>query len=119
MPCRKYLSLYVREPLLVLDSILRVVSANPSFYATFAVSETQTEGRFIYELGNGQWDIPELRKQLEEVLPGSASFDDFRVDHLFEEVGQRSMLINARKISGGEEELILLAIADITALDQH
>jgi len=107
----------VREPLIVLNGSLRVVSANPSFYKTFDVNEAETEGEFIYALGNGQWDIPQLRELLENILPLNASIDDFRVDHFFESIGKRSMLINARMIIAAVEEeegLILLAIEDVT-----
>jgi len=108
----------IREPLLVLDASLRVVSANPAFYATFRVSEKQTQGKFIYDLGNGQWNIPSLRTLLEDILPSSSAFDDFKVDHLFESIGHCSMLINARRINeeqASEERLILLAITDVSA----
>ncbi|WP_167631322.1 chemotaxis protein CheB [Mariprofundus ferrooxydans] len=107
----------IAEPLLVLDDMLRVVTANPAFYAAFMVTSEQTEGEFVYELGNGQWDIPRLRELLEDVLPSQSSFDDFRVEHDFEEIGRRSMLINARLIAAedAEEGLILLAITDVTA----
>ena len=67
----------VREPLLILDATLRVRSANRAFYQTFHVSPGETEGRLIYELGNGQWDIPDLRTLLEDVVPKSSAFNDF------------------------------------------
>ena len=104
----------IREPLLVLDARLRVISANPSFYTMFHTSAAETEGRFIYELGNGQWKIPKLRELLEEILPSSTSLDDFRVDHTFKSIGSRTILINARRIDAANEELILLAIMDIS-----
>jgi len=109
----------IREPLLVLDAGLQVVSANPAFYNTFAVSEEQMQGRFIYELGNGQWDIPRLRKLLADILSSRSSFDDFKVEHQFESIGRCSMLINARWLEAATEEgaLILLAITDIDKLD--
>ena len=107
----------VREPLIVLDMDLRVVSASLSFYDTFRVSPEETEGEFIYHLGNGQWDIPALRELLEDILPESSSFNDFEVEHDFETIGQRVMLLNAREIRHGHEgrRLILLAIEDITS----
>lgn len=104
----------VREPLVVLDSDLRVRTANRSFYRTFGVSPEQTEGQLIYDLGNRQWDIPELRTLLEEILPENTTFDNFEVVHEFEEIGQRSMLLNARKSEGNHTQLILLAIEDVT-----
>lgn len=105
----------VREPLLVLDSQLHVRSANRSFYETFQVTPAETEGRFLYSLGDGQWDIPALRTLLEEILPRNPSFQDFEVNHDFEHIGQKSMLLNARCFPPeGRFELILLAIEDIT-----
>jgi two-component system, chemotaxis family, CheB/CheR fusion protein len=106
----------VREPLLILDSDLRVKSASRSFYQAFAVTPEVTEGRLVYELGNGQWDIPCLRRLLEEVLPQGNSFRDFEVDHVFESIGRRRMVLNGRKVWTPENhsELILLAIEDIT-----
>ncbi len=86
----------VREPLLVLDSQLHVRSANRSFYETFQVTAEETNGRFLYSLGDGQWDIPELRTVLEEVLPLKLAFQDFEVTHNFERIGTRTMLLNAR-----------------------
>jgi len=108
----------IREPLLVLDESLRVVSANPSFYNTFAVSREHTQGRFIYALGNGQWDIPRLRELLTDILASRSSFDDFKVEHLFESIGRCSMLINARRLDAATEEgaFILLAITDVSKL---
>ena len=109
----------VREPLLVLDKGLRVVSANRSFYATFKVEPSETEGRFVYDLGDGQWDIPELRTLLEEIVPANGWFDDFEVEHDFEYIGRKSMLLNARRFPPeGPFELILLAIEDITERKQ-
>jgi two-component system CheB/CheR fusion protein len=106
----------VREPLLVLDSDLQVVSASRSFYGTFQVKPEETEKKFIWELGNRQWEIPRLRELLEEVIPKSNVFDDFEVDHKFPKIGHKKMLLNARKIyrEGTDTELILLAIEDLT-----
>jgi PAS domain S-box-containing protein len=106
----------VREPLLVLDNHLRIVSANRSFYKNFQVEKEQTEGQFLYELGNEQWDIPKLRELLEEILPDNSTFDDFEVEHEFPNIGRRKMLLNARRIERKEDEkaLILLAIEDVT-----
>jgi two-component system, chemotaxis family, CheB/CheR fusion protein len=105
----------VREPLLVLDAQLHVRSANRSFYETFRVTPAETEGRFVYGLGDGQWDIPALRTLLEEILPRNLSFRDFEVNHEFEHIGQKTMLLNARCfLPDGRFELILLAIDDIT-----
>ncbi len=105
----------VREPLLVLDGNLRVISANKSFYTTFQVTQEETEQHLFYELGGNQWDIPKLRHLLEEILPRDTSFDDFKVEHDFTDIGHRVLSLNARKIqSGSGSELILLAIDDIT-----
>src|SRR6476659_612192 len=105
----------VREPLLVLDGALRVRSANTSFYRTFLVSPVETEGRLIYELGNGQWDIPDLRTLLEDIVPKSSVFDDFELDHAFPIIGRRVMLLNARKLQAGQHgELLVLAMEDVT-----
>ena len=105
----------IREPLLVLEADLRVKSANRSFYEAFRVDPVATEGRLIYELGDGQWDIPGLRTLLEEIVPLNSAFENFEVDHDFESIGPRTMLLNARRFPAeGEWELILLAIADVT-----
>jgi two-component system CheB/CheR fusion protein len=105
----------IREPLLVLDAGLRVVSASRSFYQVFQVRPEETEGRLIYELSNRQWDIPELRELLEEILPQRYSFDDFSVTHHFETIGKRVMLLNAREVrpESDEERLILLAFEEV------
>ena len=79
----------VREPLLILDATLRVRSANRAFYQTFHVSPAETEGRLIYELGNGQWDIPDLRTLLEDIVPKSSVFNDFELEHTFPVIGRR------------------------------
>ena len=105
----------VREPMLVLNSDLHVRSANRSFYQTFQVEPSQTEGRFVYDLGDGQWNIPALKILLEEIIPQNSTFDDFEVEHDFESIGRKTMLLNARRFPPeGEWNLILLAIADIT-----
>jgi PAS domain S-box-containing protein len=102
----------VREPLVVLTSALQVRSANQSFYRTFEVRREDTEGQLIYELGNRQWDIPELRRLLDEVLPHDKQFADFKVEHRFEDIGTRTMLLNGRRLD--HVQLILLAIEDVT-----
>src|ERR1700712_5003161 len=106
----------VREPLLILDATLRVRSANRAFYHTFHVSPGETEDRLIYELGNGQWDIPDLRTLLEDIVPKSSVFDDFELEHTFPVIGRRVMLLNARKLQAGQHgELLVLAMEDVTA----
>jgi PAS domain S-box-containing protein len=105
----------VREPLLILDATLRVRSANRAFYQTFHVSARETEGRLIYELGNGQWDIPDLRTLLEDIVPKSSVFEDFELEHTFPVIGRRVMLLNARKLQAGHHgELLVLAMGDVT-----
>ena len=106
----------VREPLVVLDAELKVVTANRSFYRTFQVEPAETEGRLVYDLGNRQWDIPRLRELLEKVLPTNTAFDDYAVKHDFETIGLRTMLLNARRIyrEANKSDTILLAIEDIT-----
>jgi PAS domain S-box-containing protein len=106
----------VREPLIVLDGDLKVISASRSFYEVFKVKPEETEKQLIYDLGNRQWDIPKLRELLEDILPKTASFDNFEVEHDFLGVGKRIMLLNARQIyqKANQTKLILLAIEDIT-----
>jgi signal transduction histidine kinase len=106
----------VREPLLVLDTNLCVQSANRAFYETFATTPAQTDGRLLYELDNGQWDIPKLRSLLAEVLSQNHAFEDFEVEHDFPTIGRKTMLLNARKVSSmtNASGLLLLAIEDIS-----
>lgn len=106
----------VRDPLLVLNAELCVESANRSFYRAFRVEPSETIGTFIYELGNHQWDIPRLRELLEEILPHSTSIEAFQVEHDFERLGHRVMLLDARRILDPQKKTkqILLAIEDIT-----
>ncbi|PJK31376.1 CheR family methyltransferase [Minwuia thermotolerans] len=99
-------------PLLVLDSDLRVQSANAAFYETFQVAPEQTAGRLIYDLGNGQWNIPELRQLLSETLSRESRFENHLVEHRFESIGQRIMLLNGRRLDS--VDLILLGVVDVT-----
>src|SRR4026209_2083330 len=106
----------VREPLLMLDTTLRVHSANRAFYQTFQVSSAETVNHLIYELGNGQWDIPDLRRLLEDVVPKSSVFNDFELAHTFPVIGRRAMLLNCPKLQAGHHgELLVLAMEDVTA----
>jgi nitrogen-specific signal transduction histidine kinase len=102
----------IREPMLVLDEYLRVQKASASFYNHFKVSPEETHDSLVYELGNGQWDIPELRSLLEDVLTTDKVFNDFEFRHEFVEIGERTMLLNARRID--HLQLILLAMENIT-----
>jgi PAS domain S-box-containing protein len=110
----------IREPLLILDEDLKIISANRNFYKTFKVTPGDTIGCFIYDLGNKQWDIPKLRELLEEILPNKDAFDDFEVAHYFQEIGHKIMLLNARQIYRKDigVKMILLAIEDITERKQ-
>jgi chemotaxis protein methyltransferase CheR len=102
-----------RESFLILDSDLKVLSANQISYQVFQVSREQTEHVLLYELGNGQWNIPELKKLMEEILPQKKVMRDYAVTHKFETIGKKTMLLNARQID--TVKLIILAIEDITA----
>jgi two-component system, chemotaxis family, CheB/CheR fusion protein len=106
----------IREPLIVLDTALRVVHANRAFYRAFQVHPSNTVGRTIYTLGNGQWDIPALRALLEDILATNGAFDEFVVTHDFPTIGERTMLLNARKLyrPGNHTELILVAMEDVS-----
>ncbi|MFA6274091.1 MAG: PAS domain-containing protein [Candidatus Paceibacterota bacterium] len=113
----------VREPILILDKDLRVMTANDSFFRTFQVEVKDTEGKTIYELGNGQWNIPALRKLLEDILPRNTFFKGFEVDHAFPFIGHKVMLLNAREIHFKEDTIsekfppiILLAMEDVTEI---
>ncbi len=111
----------LREPFVVLDSDLRVKTANRSFYDSFHVSKEETENRLVYDLGNGQWDIPGLRKLLDEVLSRNQSVHDFEVRHTFPTLGLKTMLLNARPFPPDSKspELILLAVEDVSALRER
>ncbi|MDO8848456.1 MAG: chemotaxis protein CheB [Coriobacteriia bacterium] len=105
----------VREPLLTLAADLRVREANDAFYRTFAVTPEETIGELVHELGDGQWDFPELSFLLEQVLPGDREFANLEVERDFQRVGHRIMVLNARRVKEQQEEpSILLAIEDAT-----
>jgi two-component system CheB/CheR fusion protein len=106
----------VREPLVILTQNLQVMKANKAFYDTFRAVPEETEGRLIYDLGTGQWNIPKLRELLENVLPAHSTFRDFEVTHEFEHVGRKVMLLNASEIfnPNAQARTILLAIEDAT-----
>ena len=108
----------VREPLLVLDAQLKVISASRSFYRNFKTTPEATENKHLYNLGNWQWDIPALRQLLEDVLSENKLFEDYSVEHEFPEIGNRRMLLNARQVLQEDQDqrgpLILLAIEDVT-----
>jgi chemotaxis protein methyltransferase CheR len=113
----------VREPVLILDKDLRVMAANESFYKTFQVEPKNTEKKMVYDLGNGEWNIPALKKLLEEILPSHSFFKGFEVSHEFPFIGPKVMILNAREIYFEEDaisdqfpSIILLAMEDITEI---
>ena len=108
----------VWQPLLVLNQDLRVIAANRSFCDTFQVAPVETEQHLIFELGNGQWNIPQLRSLLEEILASNTQFQDSQVEHDFEQIGHKTMRLRARKLPRiNNIQMILLAIEDITEPD--
>jgi chemotaxis protein methyltransferase CheR len=111
----------VREPLLVLDEDLRVLAASRSFYRTFKVAPSVTQDQLIYELGDGQWDIPGLRLLLEKIVPEHGVMDDYEVERDFPDLGKRTMLLNARKVfyEGNSHTTLLLGIEDVTTRRAH
>ena len=106
----------VREPIVVLDQELRVIVASRSFYRKFKVSPEGTEGKLLYELGDGEWDIPKLRMLLGKIIPEHGTMEDYEVDHDFPALGHRTMCLNARQVfyEGGAGTTILLGIEDVT-----
>ena len=106
----------VREPILVLDKDLRVIAASRSFYSAFKVSPEHTQGRLLYELGDGQWDIPKLRVLLEKIIPEHRVMEGYEVEHEFPGLGHRTMRLNARQVfyEGGAATTILLGMEDVT-----
>ena len=113
----------VHEPVLILDKDLRVMAANESFYRTFQVEPKDTEKKIVYELGDGQWNIPSLRKLLEDILPKNTFFKGFEVAHDFPFIGRKVMILNARQIYGAGNAaskafppIILLAMEDVTEM---
>ncbi len=110
----------VREPILILNKDLRVMAANDSFYRTFQVEPKDTEKNIVYNLGNGQWNIPALRKLLEDILPKNTFFKGFEVTHEFPVIGRKVMILNARQIhfraDSAFQPIILLAMEDVTEM---
>src|SRR5437764_4708731 len=106
----------VREPLVVLDEVMRVLVASRSFYRAFQVTKQETEGRALFELGNGQWNIATLRKRLAEVIPHHTTIEEFEIEHDFPTIGRKSMLLNARKVfyECNNSTSLLVAIEDVT-----
>lgn len=110
----------VHEALVVLDAELRVISTNRFFYQTFKIKPKEVEGKYLYDLGHREWDIPKLRELLEQILPENTAVDNFEVEHEFPSIGRRVMLLNARSIyrEMNKTQMILLTIEDITKRKQ-
>ena len=110
----------VRESLIVLDAELRVISASRSFYQMFQVTPEETEKQLLYDLGSRQWDIPELRRLLEDILPKNSQFNEYKIEHNFPKIGRRVVILNARRIMREDTgtQMILLAMEDITEGDK-
>lgn len=104
----------VREPLLVLDKDLRLISTNKAFYETFKVTPAESQNQLIFSLGNGQWNNQELKNLLKEVVNHDTIFMDFKITHDFPHIGHRTMLVNARPVLNIKTKFILMAIEDIT-----
>lgn len=106
----------IRESLIVLDEHMRVLWVNRSFLTLFQVSAQETEGRLIYELGNGEWDITELHNLLENIISNQTTIENFEIRHLFKSIGEKVMHFNARRMPSANDKsaMILLAINDAT-----
>lgn len=111
----------IREPLMMIDAELKVIKANKSFYKTFKISPEDTEGLLIYDVGNGQWNIPRLRELFDVILPEKTTFSDFELEHDFGKIGWKVLHINARRIyrESTKTRMILLAIEDVTARESY
>jgi nitrogen-specific signal transduction histidine kinase len=113
----------VREPVLILDKDLRIIAANEPFYETFKVMQKDTNKKIVYEIGNGQWNIPALKKLLEDILSKDTFFKGFEVVHTFPAIGKKVMILNARQIHFKEDAtselfppIIMLAMEDVTTM---
>ena len=111
----------VGEPLIILDGDMRVKTANQSYYRFFRTSSEATENRLLYDLGDGPWKIPELKRALDEVLPGNAEFQGLEIEGDFPGVGRKALRLNGRRVLQGPDAapLILLALEDITEQRQR
>jgi hypothetical protein len=112
----RYMIDVAREPFLILDKDLRVISANDAFFRLFLVAEEDTEGKLVYDLGNGQWNAPQLKKLLEDILPNSTFFKDYEVEREFPSIGKKVMMVNARMMfgKGDVKPFIIMAMEDVT-----
>ncbi|MHA1194906.1 MAG: ATP-binding protein [Promethearchaeota archaeon] len=106
----------IMDPLIVLDKNLRIISANKAFYKSFLLKPKEIEKKLIYELENYQWNIPELKNLLEEIIPKNTKIENYEIKFSFKRLGERILLVNARRIYSekGKTKLILLALDDIT-----
>ncbi len=110
----------IRTPFVILDKKLHVLTVSHSFCDTYKVTQEETIGKLFYKLGNNQWNIPSLKKLLKDILPGKSEIKDFEVNHNFEKIGYKTMLLNAREVIRGENKhrLIFISIEDITLRQQ-
>lgn len=111
----------VREPVLILNKDFKIMAANECFYNIFKVKPRETEGKIVYDIGNGQWNIPSLKKLLEDVLPKHTFFKGFEVSYEFPKIGKKIMILNARQMfikedDPGQDSIILLAMEDVTEM---
>ena len=113
----------LREPVLILDKDLKVLAANESFYQLFQVKQTDTEGQIVFDLGNGQWNIPTLRKLLSDILSRDSFFKGFEVEHVFPSIGRKTIILNARHIYSKDPKnsklfppIIMLAMEDVSGI---
>lgn len=108
----------IREPLVVLNADLRILTANNAFYTTFRLTRDEVEGNYLYEIGNSMFDIPELRSQLKKTTARHDNFQDFELKHTFEALGNKVLMLNAMRMAGesSRKARILLAIEDISRL---
>jgi two-component system CheB/CheR fusion protein len=104
----------IREPLVVLNTDLRILTVNYAFYATFRLGQEEVEGNYLYEVGNSMFDIPELRCQLKKTVAKSGGFQNFELKHTFPGIGSKVLFLNAMRMNGdsGKRARILLAIED-------
>ena len=107
----------IRDSILLLDEHLKVIFANRSFYTNFQVSSEETLGKKVYDIGNGQWDMPQLKLLLEETLTKNKEFFDYKVDYVFPRIGEKVMLLNGIKVKH-DHYLTLLVISDVTAQEK-
>ncbi|HEX4406540.1 MAG TPA: chemotaxis protein CheB [Polyangia bacterium] len=109
----------VSEPVLLLDASLRVMHANPAFYEAFRTTRAETDGTFIYDLGNGQWDVADLRTLLQDVLPARKNFAGFVIEHAFPSIGRTRMVVDGRRIesSNAADGVILLIMREVAKVD--